>query len=76
LDADGKPKLDVHDYEMDGQADMRFHFSEAGQPGYVELWYLDRWYRMQRQATERLITVDGKRKPVVSRDGRLIVTEG
>jgi hypothetical protein len=72
LDAQGHPKTIVHDYEIDGQADTRMHF---GPSGYVEVWHLDRWYRMERKDGERFITVDGKKKLVVSRQGKLAVAD-
>lgn len=70
LDDEGRPKLDVYDYEMDGQADTRMHY---GPSGGVELWYVDRWYRMERQEQQRFITVEGKRKAVVNQKGQLAV---
>ena len=69
LDENGEAALSVDDFDADGQADMRIHFRE----GYVELWYADRWYRVEKRDGQRGIVVDGEWLEVRNENNRPIV---
>lgn len=70
VDDAGKPTLEVFDYEMDGQADVRMHYGSAR---YTEIWHANRWLRIERGGQGRGVHVDGQFKKVESKDGRLYV---
>jgi hypothetical protein len=70
VDDAGNPVLEVIDYEMDGQLDLRMHY---GSPGYAEIWHVDRWLRIERSANGSGVYINGQFKKVVSEDGRLHV---
>lgn len=56
VDEKGDSVMDVTDYEVDGQADVRIHFKDR----YTEIWHIDRWYRIVSRDEARGILVDGK----------------
>jgi hypothetical protein len=70
VDDAGNPQLEVIDYEMDGQADVRMHY---GSPSYAEVWYADRWFRVQRNGNAHGVYVNGQFRRVRSEGGRLRV---
>lgn len=56
VDEKGEIVMDVTDYEVDGQADARVHFKDR----YMEIWHIDKWYRLESRNAERGILIDGK----------------
>ena len=62
--------IEVFDYEMDGQADVRMHYAS---PSYAEVWYRDRWLRVERRGEDHGVYVDGQFKKVRDQNGRLHV---
>jgi hypothetical protein len=69
-DTSGKAVIQVFDYEMDGQADVRMHYAS---PSYAEVWYRDRWFRVERRGEDHGVYVDGHFKRVRDQNGRLHV---
>ena len=55
VDANGKVLVEVTDYEVDGP-DIRLNFADR----YIELWYADRWYRVEDRDGRRGIVLNGK----------------
>jgi hypothetical protein len=70
MDDAGNARLEVTDYEMDGQADVRMHYGSAS---YAEIWYADRWLRVERNGNAHGVYVNGQFKKVQSESGRLRV---
>jgi hypothetical protein len=56
VDSSGNVTLEVTDYDMDGQADLRLNFAEH----HYEVWHADRWYRVEARDGRRGIVVDGR----------------
>ena len=69
VDADGKPVIDVVDFEADGQPDFRINFAEH----FFEIWHLDRWYRAESRDGRRGIILDGRFVELERRDNRFLV---
>ena len=69
VDAAGEASFQVTDYDMDGQPDLRINYAEHR----VELWHLDRWYRVETRDGHRGIVVDGKFVEVRNEKSRLFV---
>ena len=70
VDDAGNPQLEVIDYEMDGQADVRMHY---GSPSFAEVWHADRWLRVERKGDARGVYINGQFRRVRSEGGRLRV---
>jgi len=68
LDENGEVAMVVDDYEADGQPDVRVHYKEH----YVEIWYVDRWYRVEKREDRRGIVVDGAFVELEQRNNRLV----
>jgi hypothetical protein len=56
MDSQGVVTLEATDFDMDGQADLRFTFAEH----YFEVWHADRWYRVETRDGRRGIVMDGR----------------
>lgn len=69
VDKDGKVLVQVTDYEADGQLDMRINFAES----YVELWHLDRWYRVEDRNGQRGVVVNGGFVELTNENNRLSI---
>jgi hypothetical protein len=69
VDQDGKAILDVIDYESDGQADFRIHFVDS----YMEVWHVDRWYRVENRGGVRGIVLNGNFVALKRENNRYIV---
>lgn len=54
-DEAGEGVLEVFDYDVDGQADVRIHKDH-----YSEIWRADRWYRVERRDGKNGILIDGQ----------------
>jgi hypothetical protein len=62
--------IEVLDYEMDGQADVRMQY---GSPAHVEIWHGNQWLPVERRGDARGVYLEGQFKSVLSKDGRLYV---
>jgi hypothetical protein len=69
IDAEGAASVQVIDYELDGQPDVRLHFPD----GSLEIWHLDRWHPAEERDGQRGITVDGQFLALARENNRWIV---
>jgi hypothetical protein len=69
VDEDGEIVLTVIDYEADGQPDLRLNFADR----YNELWYVDRWYRLEKRGDRQGIVVDGEFAEIRRENNRFVV---
>jgi hypothetical protein len=69
VDEKGEPVMSVVDYEADGQWDMRIHYKEH----YFEIWYGDRWYRVEKRGDRPGIVVAGAFVALEKSDNRWVV---
>jgi hypothetical protein len=69
VDKDGRSLLDVVDYEVDGQPDLRIHFAER----YSEVWHVDRWYRVENREGRRGIVLNGVFVELKRENNRFVV---
>ena len=69
VDKNGINYLEIFDYEMDGQPDMRINLRDH----IFELWYIDKWYVVNKENDKQYVVVDGKRKAVVTENNRATV---
>ena len=66
-DNNGEQLIEVEDYDVNGDADVRWHWKE---PGFMELWYLNTWRRLHKRGEEFFLEFDGKVVPVKYENGR------
>jgi hypothetical protein len=49
LDSNGNSLVQITDYEMDGQPDLKFHLDA----GYMELWHDGQWLKIEKNGDQR-----------------------
>jgi hypothetical protein len=69
VDERGERLIDVVDYEVDGQPDLRINLAE----GYSELWHVDRWYRIENRNGVRGIVLNGAFVELKRENNRFVV---
>ena len=51
--------------------DLRMHFDE----GYNEIWYVDRWYRIEKRGDQRGVILNGEFVELEKQGNRLVVPQ-
>ena len=71
-DANGDQIIEVEDYEVNGSANMRWHWQE---PSFLELWYMDAWRKIEKDGDRFYLEINGIEVPVKYQDGRFSAGE-
>lgn len=65
----GESLIEITDYDVDGQADLRLHLQE----GFFEIWHQDRWYRSEVRGGVRGIVEDDQFREIKIVDNRPVI---